>query len=126
MRELKSSLQQFGEFILKAHLVREKAAPYYVRWTGLALVSLVSFVSFVLIWHAMRPRVALTNQNRCWVLATPLISRARSQLRNRPHASIRRRADSTTLANGVPSPIGATSTSKPKPTRRRRHSAAAR
>ena len=32
MRELEMSLQQFGEFILKARLVREKAAPYCVRW----------------------------------------------------------------------------------------------
>ena len=32
MRELESSLQQFGEFILKAQLVKEKAAPYCVGW----------------------------------------------------------------------------------------------
>ena len=32
MRELEASLQQFGEFVLKAQLVREKAAPYCVRW----------------------------------------------------------------------------------------------
>lgn len=32
MRELEPLLQQFGEFLLKAHLVREKAAPYCVRW----------------------------------------------------------------------------------------------
>jgi hypothetical protein len=32
MRELEASLQQFGEFILKAQLVKEKAAPYCVRW----------------------------------------------------------------------------------------------
>ncbi len=32
MRELDASLQQFGEFILKAQLVKEKAAPYCVRW----------------------------------------------------------------------------------------------
>ena len=32
MRELETSLQQFAEFILKAQLVREKAAPYCVRW----------------------------------------------------------------------------------------------
>ena len=32
MRELEASLQQFGEFILKARLVKEKAAPYCVRW----------------------------------------------------------------------------------------------
>ena len=32
MRELETSLQQFGEFILKAQLVKEKAAPYCVRW----------------------------------------------------------------------------------------------
>jgi hypothetical protein len=32
MRELEASLQQFGEFILTARLVKEKAAPYYVRW----------------------------------------------------------------------------------------------
>lgn len=32
MRELEASLQQFGEFLLKAQLVREKAAPYCVRW----------------------------------------------------------------------------------------------
>jgi len=32
MRELESSLQQFGEYLLKAQLVREKAAPYVVPW----------------------------------------------------------------------------------------------
>ena len=32
MRELESSLQQFGEFLLKAQLVRSSAAPYFVRW----------------------------------------------------------------------------------------------
>ena len=32
MRELEASLQQFGEFVLKARLVKEKAAPYCVRW----------------------------------------------------------------------------------------------
>ena len=32
MRELEASLQQFGEFILKARLVQEKATPYCVRW----------------------------------------------------------------------------------------------
>jgi hypothetical protein len=32
VRELKASLQQFGEFLLKAHLVKEKAAPFCVRW----------------------------------------------------------------------------------------------
>ena len=32
MRELEASLQQFGEFLLKAQLVKEKAAPYCVRW----------------------------------------------------------------------------------------------
>ena len=32
MRELRASLRQFGEFVLKAQLVREKAAPYCVRW----------------------------------------------------------------------------------------------
>ena len=32
MRELDTSLQQFGEFLLKARLVKEKAAPYWVRW----------------------------------------------------------------------------------------------
>jgi len=32
MRELEASLQQFGEFVLKARLVEEKAAPYCVRW----------------------------------------------------------------------------------------------
>ena len=31
MRELESSLQQFGEFLLKARLVKESAAPYCVR-----------------------------------------------------------------------------------------------
>ena len=30
MRELETSLQQFGEFLLKAQLVKEKAAPYCV------------------------------------------------------------------------------------------------
>ena len=32
MRELESSLQQFGEFLLKAQLVRPVAAPYLVRY----------------------------------------------------------------------------------------------
>ncbi|MGH9382953.1 MAG: phage integrase N-terminal SAM-like domain-containing protein [Vicinamibacterales bacterium] len=32
MRELESSLQEFGEFLLKAQLVRPAAAPYCVRW----------------------------------------------------------------------------------------------
>ena len=32
MRELERSLQQFGEFVLKTQLVKEKAAPYCVRW----------------------------------------------------------------------------------------------
>lgn len=32
MRELETSLQQFGEFLLRARLVKEKAAPYCVRW----------------------------------------------------------------------------------------------
>ncbi len=32
MRELESSLQEFGEFVLKARLVRPTAAPYVVRW----------------------------------------------------------------------------------------------
>lgn len=32
MRELEAPLQQFGEFVLKARLVKEKAAPYCVRW----------------------------------------------------------------------------------------------
>ena len=32
MRELETSLQQFGEFLLKARLVNEKAAPYCVRF----------------------------------------------------------------------------------------------
>ena len=32
MRELETSLQEFGEFVLKAQLVKEKAAPYCVRW----------------------------------------------------------------------------------------------
>jgi len=31
MRELESSLQQFGEFLLKAQLVRETVAPHVVR-----------------------------------------------------------------------------------------------
>ena len=32
MRDLEPSLQQFGEFLLKARVVKEKAAPYCVRW----------------------------------------------------------------------------------------------
>ena len=32
MRELETSLQQFGEFVLNAQLVKEHAAPYCVRW----------------------------------------------------------------------------------------------
>jgi hypothetical protein len=32
MRELETSLQQFGEFLLKARVVEEGAAPHCVRW----------------------------------------------------------------------------------------------
>jgi hypothetical protein len=32
MRNLGASLQEFGEFLLKAKLVREKSAPHVVRW----------------------------------------------------------------------------------------------
>ncbi len=32
MRESEPTLQQFGEFLLKSRLVKESAAPYYVRW----------------------------------------------------------------------------------------------
>ena len=32
MRELEASLQEFGEFLLKALLARPAAAPYFVRW----------------------------------------------------------------------------------------------
>jgi hypothetical protein len=32
MRELESSLQEFGEFLLRAQLVRPTAAPHFVRW----------------------------------------------------------------------------------------------
>ena len=32
MREVETSLQQFGEFLLRARFVREKAAPHCVRW----------------------------------------------------------------------------------------------
>lgn len=34
MRELDASLQQFGEFVLRAQLVNENGAPYFVRWVG--------------------------------------------------------------------------------------------
>ena len=37
MRELETSLQEFGEFVLKAQLVKEKAAPYCVRWVRRSL-----------------------------------------------------------------------------------------
>ena len=39
MRELETSLQQFGEFLLKAQLVKEKAAPYCVASVRRFLVS---------------------------------------------------------------------------------------
>ncbi len=32
MRDLDASLQEFGEFLLKSKLVREKSAPFVVRW----------------------------------------------------------------------------------------------
>jgi integrase len=32
MRELESSLQQFGEFLLKSQIVRAQNAPHFVRW----------------------------------------------------------------------------------------------
>jgi len=38
MKELETSLQQFGEFLLKARLVRENTAPHCVRWVRRFLV----------------------------------------------------------------------------------------
>jgi hypothetical protein len=32
MREREASLQQFGEFLLRGRLVKERAAPHCVRW----------------------------------------------------------------------------------------------
>ena len=32
MRDLESTLQEFGEYLLKSKLVREKSAPFIVRW----------------------------------------------------------------------------------------------
>jgi hypothetical protein len=32
MRDLEATLQEFGEFLLKSKLAREKNAPYIVRW----------------------------------------------------------------------------------------------
>lgn len=32
MREVEASLQEFGEFVLRARLVKERAAPHCVRW----------------------------------------------------------------------------------------------
>ncbi|MFB3853558.1 MAG: hypothetical protein ACE148_07005 [Vicinamibacterales bacterium] len=32
MRETEASLQQFAEFLLRRQLVRERAAPFFVRW----------------------------------------------------------------------------------------------
>ncbi len=37
MRETESTLQRFGEFLLKRQLVRPTAAPYFVRWVRLFL-----------------------------------------------------------------------------------------
>ena len=42
MRDVEASLQEFGEFLLKARLVGEKAAPYCVRWVRLFLMRLAS------------------------------------------------------------------------------------
>ena len=38
MREMETSLQPFGEFVLTAHLVKETAAPYCVRWVRRVLM----------------------------------------------------------------------------------------
>ena len=38
MREIETSLQPFGEFLLRARLVREEAAPHCVRWVRLFLM----------------------------------------------------------------------------------------
>ena len=38
MREIETSLQQFGEFLLRARSVREKAAPHCVRWVRRFLI----------------------------------------------------------------------------------------
>jgi site-specific recombinase XerC len=38
MRELETTLQQFGEFLLRARVVKENAAPHCVRWVRLFLM----------------------------------------------------------------------------------------
>lgn len=42
MRELETSLQQFGEFLLRGRLVKEQAAPHCVRWVRRFLQRAVS------------------------------------------------------------------------------------
>src|SRR5438874_6234152 len=42
MRELEASLQQFGEFVLKAQLMKASAAPYCVRWVRQFLTRLAA------------------------------------------------------------------------------------
>ncbi len=32
MRDTESTLQQYGEFLLKTQMVQPRAAPYFVRW----------------------------------------------------------------------------------------------
>ena len=68
MRELEASLQQFGEFILKAELVKEKAAPYCVRWV----------------------RRFLTRPASDELAARRLQAVSRAQRRSRPHVQVDR------------------------------------
>jgi len=56
LRELEASLQQFGDFLLKAQLVREKAAPHCVRWVR-RFLSRSAASGLVRPWEELRLRI---------------------------------------------------------------------
>ena len=57
MRELAKSLQQFGAFILKTRLVREKAAPYWHRQPASTVVDEQGQANPLTALEQLRPRI---------------------------------------------------------------------
>jgi integron integrase len=95
MRELETSLQQFGEFLLKARLVQEQAAPHCVRWVRRFLTRPASnephavriyFVNFLrrTDWRSQPAKIAVDEQQRTEPLAA--LEELRRRLRTRHYS----------------------------------------
>ncbi len=95
MRELESSLQEFGELLLKAQLVRPAAAPYFVRWVrrfldyaaqqqGVPHPRVESEVVRDYLTHlAVRQRVSASTQNQAFCAGQIRLLKTLQRLRGR-------------------------------------------